>query len=275
MIVLIDGIRYRLAAPENEAALEKRIEENYQQIFGEESFYFPKKKIRSKAGIGTIPDAFLIIFDGRPKWCILEVELAIHSVYDHIFPQLTKFRRAIEDVSTRRKIAEFFYESIKADAVLEARFKEQIDSGEVYKAISDMVADRPVIVVAIDEQTEQLDEALKDFGGNVRVVEFKTFRREGISDEINAYVFEPVVARKSKRVAGQETIITQVRIASGSYRRGDLGRAICSLFDERGVDNVTYEECAALARAVKSDTAFDKGHFSWYKNDYRKRQDKK
>lgn len=50
MIVLVDGIKYRLLSPESEAWLEKQIAENYQHIFGDNSIYFPKKKIKSKAG---------------------------------------------------------------------------------------------------------------------------------------------------------------------------------------------------------------------------------
>lgn len=264
MIVLIDGVRYRLRTPENEAVLEKWIEGNYRYIFGEKSFYFPKKKIQSKARIGTFPDAYLIIFDGKPKWCILEVELASHSVYDHVFPQLTKFRRAVESGTSRKKIADFFYDTIKDDAVLEAMIKKEIGSGEIHKFVSDLVAERPMIVVAIDEKTPQLEEALLDFGGDVKVVEFKTFQREGISDEINAFVFEPVV-----RDRGKSTII-QSGASTGKSQRGQVDRTIYKLFDEKGVDKVSYEECEALAKQVKPDTAFNKNHFSWYKNHYRK-----
>ena len=38
MIVLIDGARYKLLTPEIEADLERRIEENYQEIFGQAMF---------------------------------------------------------------------------------------------------------------------------------------------------------------------------------------------------------------------------------------------
>ena len=79
MIVLIDGVKYRLLIPEKEADLERQIEKNYRAIFGKDSVYFPKKRIRSKASIGTVPDAFLMIFSPKLTWCILEVELASHQ----------------------------------------------------------------------------------------------------------------------------------------------------------------------------------------------------
>jgi len=274
MIVLIDGVKYHLLIPEKESDLESHIEENYEAIFGKDSIYFPKKKIKSKAGIGTIPDAFVIAFGSQLKWSILEVELASHPVYNHVFPQLTKFRRAIEDSYTRRHLTDFFYDIIKSDIILEAKFKQQIGSGEIYKAIADMVAEKPRIIVAIDEKTKELEEALKDFGGEVEVVEFKVFRREGISEEINAFLFEPIF--KYKKQAHTISRYIDTSKSKLSSRKGSIINAVYSRFDEKGVDNVTYKECEELAKQVKPDTAFNKNHFSWYKRDYRiKRYSKK
>lgn len=193
MIVLIDGVRYRLITPESEAALEKAIQSNCEHIFGPDSFYFDKKRmIKSKAGIASIPDGYVIFFDPKPKWCILEIELASHPIYEHLIPQLTKFNRGIEEGSTRKKLVELFYETITADELLKARLKQKIGSGEIYKFLSDLTSDAPLIVVAIDQRTNELEEALRDIRGDVKVVEFKTFRREGISDDVNAFVFEPL-----------------------------------------------------------------------------------
>ena len=267
MIVLIDGVIYRLLVPEKEAYLERYVEENYKFIFGNDSIYFPKKKITSRAGIGTIPDAFLINFNPQPKWSIVEIELASHPVYKHVFPQLTKFRRAIEDSSTRGNLTEFFYDFIKSDIILEDKFKKHIGSGEIHKAIADMVAKNPRIIVAIDEKTKELDEALMDFGGEVEVVEFKVFRRVGISEEINAYLFKPAFTyRKQVSAISRPISTSKSKVRS---RKGSIIHAVYRLFDEKGVENVTYKECEQLAKIIKPDTAFNKNHFSWYKRDYR------
>lgn len=198
MIILIEGVKYILKNPDNEDDLEKIIEKNYKYIFGEESFYFNfKKKLKSKSGIGSIPDGYLIVFNSTPEWYILEVELASHPLYDHIIPQLTKFNRGIEGVSTKKSLIDMFYDEIKTNPILEARIKEKIGSGEVYKFISDLISDKPSIIIVINERTSELEEAIRDIRGDVKILEFKIFRREGISEEIDAYLFNPVINLKN------------------------------------------------------------------------------
>jgi predicted transport protein len=272
MKILIDGVTYRLVTPKDEAAIEKSIQDNSHHIFGENSFYFDVKKvIRSKSGIASIPDGYAILLEPKPSWCIIEVELASHPLYDHLIPQLSKFNRGIADTQTRKRLADVLYEAFNNDDVLKAQLKQQIKTGEIYKFISDLVSEEPLIIVAIDQVTQELHEALTDIRGDVRVLEFRTFRREGISDEVNAYVFEPIVEAKT----GQ---CTELAIYSGRNGLGGTGRgiisAIYSLFDRKGVENISYEECEAIARSIKPSTKFNRNHFSWYKRDYRRKKSK-
>lgn len=267
MVLLIDGVRYHHISPDSEEILEKAIKDNYQHIFGPDSFYFDlKRKIRSTAGIGSIPDAYVIFFDPNPKLCILEVELASHPLYDHLIPQLTKFNRGIADSSTRKKIVDRFYATINSDEVLKARIKRRIGSGEIYKFLSDLISENPLIVVAIDERTDELKEVLSEIRGNVKILEFKSFCREGVSDPLNAYVFNPIV-----EITGEKEVRPSTKPRS-TYKHGTLGNAIFNLFNQKGVENVTYKECELLAKHVMPTTQFNKNHFSWYKNKYRKMQ---
>jgi predicted transport protein len=261
MKVLIDGVTYKLVSPDDEASLEKAIQTNSKHIFGENSFYFDVKKIiRSKAGIASIPDGYAILFEPKPRWCIVEVELASHPIYEHVISQLSKFNRGIEDTQTRKNIVDMLYEVFSKDDILKAQLKKKIKTGEIYKFILDLLSEDPLIIVAIDEKTEELQEALVDLRGEVRVLEFKTFRREGVSEELNAYVFEPLIESKTP---GSE------RSSSRITNRGISG-AMYSLFDAKGVDNVTYGECESLARRIKPDTKFNRHHFSWHKGKYKK-----
>ena len=57
------------------------------------------------------------------------------------------------------------------------------------------------------------------------------------------------------------------------YQRGSLIHKIYAYFDEVGIDNVTYDKTEKLAKKIKPDTAFNKYHYSWYRNDYKNKRD--
>jgi hypothetical protein len=184
----------------------------------------------------------------------------LHPIYDHLIPQLAKFNKGIEDGATRRKLVDNLYKKFDEDEVLKARLKQKLQTGEIFKFISDLVFEQPLIVVVIDEQTEELEEVVEAIKGDVAVVEFRTFRREGVSDDVNAFVFKPMF----------KAISTPPRPDHQPKPRGIM-QSVFELFDDKGVDNVTYPECESIAREVKPDTKFGKSHFSWYKNKYKRK----
>ena len=120
--------------------------------------------------------------------------MASHPIYDHLIPQLTKFNKGVQDNATRRQLVDELYKVFDKDEILKARLKRKLQTGEIYKFISDLVSEDPLIVVIIDEKTEELGEVVEEIRGNVQVVEFRTFRREGISEDVNVFVFEPLGA---------------------------------------------------------------------------------
>ena len=269
-VVLIDGVRYQLITPESEAWFEKAIQSNCQHIFGPASFYFDvKSKIKSKAGVVSIPDGYVIFFTPKKaRWAIVEVELASHPVYNHVIPQLSKFNSGIEDSSTRRKLVDVLYDLVNDDEVLKARLKRNIKTREVHKFISDLVSEKPLIVVIIDQRTEKLDEALSHINEEVRVVEFRTFLREGLSDEIYAYMFEPVAAGEltvpPKDIPAPLPEPTQIP-------RGII-QSVFELFDNNGVDKVTYHQFVSVARKAEPHTKFGRMHFTLYKSRYKRKR---
>jgi hypothetical protein len=83
---------------EKEFSKEKDLEDlmflNSKNLFGQHSIIIEaKKKIDHKTLGGTIPDAFLFDLNDpeNAEFYLIEVELAKHSFYNHIFPQITKF----------------------------------------------------------------------------------------------------------------------------------------------------------------------------------------
>ena len=84
-MLLMDGVRYQEWGISNEDEVEQMVIEHAQDIFGENSIYFDKKqKLKSLAGVGSIPDGLVIMFGSLPQWHIIEVELSSHDPYAHI-----------------------------------------------------------------------------------------------------------------------------------------------------------------------------------------------
>jgi len=206
-MLLIDGVKYVEWTPSNEDEFEKVVKEHAKDIFGEDSIYFDiKRKLRSKSAIGSIPDGYAIVFGDEPRWHIVEVELSSHPLYEHIVPQVSKFINALKNPSTQKNLVDALYQEIDSDEGLKLRFKRASGTTETYKFLSDLMSKSPVVTVIIEKHTEKLDEALAMVPyppQNKKVVEFRTFAREGVGLDVHAHLFEPLY-QPSKTLAGPD-----------------------------------------------------------------------
>ena len=106
-MLYVDEIEFKPYTPSNEEELEILVEKYYKKIFGDDSLYFSvKKKMKSLAGIGSIPDGYAITLTKPFKWYIVEVELSSHPIFEHIVPQLNKFVLVLGDPNSRKSIIE-------------------------------------------------------------------------------------------------------------------------------------------------------------------------
>lgn len=193
MELLIDGVRYKLWTPQKEEDLEEMIKEHAKDIFGEDSIYFDiKQKIKSAAGIGSIPDGYVITFWDTPCWYIVEVELSSHPLYEHIVTQVTKFSRAINDLNTQRAVVDAIYIEIRRDIFKQTLVQEKIGAREIYEFLSGLISSPPILVIVIEEKTKELEEVCTGLPLKTKVVELKTFEREGVGLAVHAHLFEPV-----------------------------------------------------------------------------------
>lgn len=203
-MILIDGVRYNLWQPTDEVKeFEPMIMEHIRDIFGENCIYFGRQKIRTRTGLGSIPDGFVVAFDDDSvaHFHVLEIELSSYSPYDHAEPQLRKFKKAVGSPETRRHIVDAMYNQIKSDCSKEELIKEKTSSGEIHKFLSDNITIENIeMVIIIDELTERWKEAFEDFPDKVKFVEFKTFGREGIEGlKVHTHLFEPVYSPKLEK----------------------------------------------------------------------------
>ena len=176
-IIIKDNIKYLPHHYKSEDELEAFIKEYIEVIFGSGSLFFEKNKIESKAGIGSIPDGFVLSLT-EDKWFVVEVELSDHPLYNHIVPQLTKFYSAIKNYATRRKLVDAFYDEIRTNVQLEYKFKSSGIKKELYKVLTDIINKTPDIVIIIDAKTKELEEICETLPFSVKVLEFETYYRE-------------------------------------------------------------------------------------------------
>jgi hypothetical protein len=152
--MLLFGDKKFIQAPfENEEELEGVVAENYEYIFGPNSFYLPKKLIRTSDGSGTIPDGFAVDLAVK-KWFIVEAELLKHSVWSHIAPQVSKQIIASQQPESRKLLALLAIEAIKKQP---EKFDElDIDKFKLGIILNEILEKPPLIGLPIDNISDDL-----------------------------------------------------------------------------------------------------------------------
>ena len=113
-MLLFDNRKFVITKFDNEDEIERVAIENAEFIFGPSSIYFPKTLIKTFDGTGTIPDGYVIDLDGK-RWYIVEAELAHHSVWNHIAPQVAKQIIAANNPATKQKLIDVAIEQVRND----------------------------------------------------------------------------------------------------------------------------------------------------------------
>lgn len=168
MLISLDK-KYIKASFDNEAELEKVVIDNYEYLFGPDSFYLPKTKIKTADGIGTIPDGFAI--DIRQKrWYIVEAELGHHDVWNHIAKQVSKQIVASLQVLTRRNLEDISVELYNNDDTLKEKFSNLgVVSVDIRKIIRDILETDPIIGIPIDSIPNDLKDWARQQKFNVKL----------------------------------------------------------------------------------------------------------
>lgn len=215
-----DGVKYVLDEFLLESDFEKIVLSQYKHIFGKESIIFDKYKIKSSTGIGTIPDAF-VLCPKEEKWYVIEIELSSHSVYNHIVPQISKFKVALK--SNRKKLISFFDKQIEEDIYKKADWYKAVGShNNVHRDLSVLIDKEPELVVIIDNISQDLIDAKDTFGFKTDILAFRCFSRVGSNRSDSIYVFEEFLNVKNSKsnIAFQTTKSNIQAPASSTQLKG-------------------------------------------------------
>lgn len=197
-MLIIDGVKYQLWTPKDEEKeFHPMVRENSKDIFGENSIYFDVKlTLRSSAGIGSIPDAYVIKLSKPYEWYVIENELSNHPIYDHVVKQLTKFINGIENQNATKQILDTIYQKINEDTELKAKVRKIIGTEDMYHFLSNLFSKPPRIVILINKKTTELEEATKVLRYQTDIIEFQTFCRID-AENIRAFLFEPLIIEQT------------------------------------------------------------------------------
>ena len=152
-----------------ETDLEKVVIDNYEFLFGPNSIFLPKAKIKTADGSGTIPDGFAIDIENR-KWYIVEAELVHHSVWNHIAPQVTKQLVASRQKSAKMILTELIVNLYKIDNTVKEKFEDNnISEINVRKVIDEILEAQPIVGLPIDGVTKDLTEWAFELKATVKI----------------------------------------------------------------------------------------------------------
>jgi hypothetical protein len=148
-----------------EKDFEEFIVENQKLLFGSDSIYLNlKKKLRSETLGNSIPDGFLFDFTDKeePEFYIIEVELAKHSFYDHIFKQVTKFF-SFFSAKKKQSLINEIYNYILSNSELQKRFKQYLGNKEIHHFLNELLNDSQNILLLIDNEKIEIDEVMDTY----------------------------------------------------------------------------------------------------------------
>ncbi|MBT3382330.1 MAG: hypothetical protein HN778_18135 [Prolixibacteraceae bacterium] len=190
-VIYQNGLRYSEKEYKLEVEFEKLVVNNSKTFFGEKTIYIDaKKKIDNNSLGGVIPDGFLFDFSDRknPEFYLVEVELAKHSFFGHIFPQITKFFAFFKNPSSQGKLIEKLYSIFDNDDGLLQELKIKLGKKEIFKFLKDTIENSQNILLIIDGEKRELPEITETYtdtwGKMVKVAilkEYKTNRSKSNS----------------------------------------------------------------------------------------------
>jgi len=193
MDIIVNGVKLSQYKYTNEEEFEADIVQASKSLFGEKSIYIDYKRKISGNGLGnSIPDGFLLNFtnEDNPDFYIVEVELAKHDLYRHIFPQITKFFSFFSNSQSRNDLADKIYSIIESNDNIKNEIKSFCKGREIYKLLKDSIDDNQNILLIIDENKPELLEIFntyKEWENNVNLEIIRKYR----SNSATVFTMEP------------------------------------------------------------------------------------
>jgi len=178
-MIILDDRKLIETKFQNEQEIENLVIANSEHFFGPSSVFIPKAKIKTTDGSGTIPDGFAVDIASR-IWYVVEAELAHHSVWTHIAPQVTKQLLAVSRTETRQLLTEIMVQMVTSDESIKEKFEDEgIKEIDIRKVLGDIFEKAPIIGMPIDAVSNDLREWAETLKNDVRLWIVKKYSQFG------------------------------------------------------------------------------------------------
>ena len=210
--VYLDGRKFEEYKFNREEEFEDKIAESSRFFFGSNSIYiYSKKKIDTKTLGSSIPDGFLFDLKDKddPQFYLVEIELASHNFYRHIFPQITKFFAFFQNSDSRNDLIEKIFSIVNQDTGLKRQFKKFLGGREIYKFIKDTIENSQNILLILNDKKDELPEIFQTYTDTwdkmVRDIYIKEFRNNNDSIYYINPDFEDIEKEEPKKISTEYT----------------------------------------------------------------------
>jgi len=181
-VIFHNNNKFREYTYNQEKDFEDVVRKNTKLIFGASTIYIDlKTRIETISLGGSIPDGLLFDVNSidSPEFYLVEVELAKHDFYKHIFPQITRFFAFYRNSKAQNSLIEKVFAVIQADKELEKEFKQFLKGREIFKFIKDTIENSQNILLVIDDMKPELPEmtdTYTEWSKMVKIVVLKEYR---------------------------------------------------------------------------------------------------
>ncbi len=206
----------------SEQELEDMVKEHHKEIFGQNSIWFDKVKLKSLSGVGSIPDGF-VIEPRNKKFYVIEIELEKHPIYEHIVSQLSKFNSGISNYNEIKKLTSVIYEVVKENSIIKNEIVRLIGDEEIHKLLLDIIS-KPELIVIIANKTNEVEEACSSLSKKPKIMEFKTYIRKDVGDlRVHAHLFDSLVEEPATTpVIEVKPLIKEIPEKKPRARKGEI-----------------------------------------------------
>lgn len=166
MLLFYNGKQFNEFEFDKETDFQREIVINSKLFFGRDSIFIDaKKKIETKSLGNSIPDGFLFDLSDKenPEFYLVEIELAKHDFFNHIFPQITKFFGFFKNATNQADLVEKIFAVITNDTDLKKEFKRHLGEQEIYKFLKDTVENSQNILLILDGEKSELPEITETY----------------------------------------------------------------------------------------------------------------